>query len=522
MGIHMVKSSIPNQELFDTKLEISQLAETDMVSLHRMMQVFDNIPIAVTLSDKAGIILYANNFFTEITGYLSNEVIGKNHSLLSFKSTPDKVYAELWRDISQGEIWQGHLVNKRKDNARYLANIKIVPLKNKDEEIVFYMGMQTDVSDNHVRETKISNQDSIIHAVLNTMPSALALINNQQHVILDNLAYKTLATDFNAEPAQLVIKQLKIQLNIDENEVIHFTNISKNKKINIALEQGHHKRWFTCRLLNLEMNDVDIDAYFSPRNTDLFLLTITEYTREKRRDERQRITELQQMTAETEMMHAMQECMHAVLHQLQAPVNMIQSAVGMLNTGTTSASGLDAMNMALDASNDVLALLRNSHPERTPEARQSTNVNQVIHDLSQISTAKLLQHSIELRLSLAGTLASLPAQPSRLRVAFKKLLDNAIDAIVFNRCAEREILITTQVENAGLSITFEDSGIGIPKADRLKVFQPFFTTKPATIAGTRGIGLSIVQQVVNEHSGTVVIKSSKLGGSRVCVFLPRL
>lgn len=518
----MSPSSFTKQKHINTSEVIEQIGDMDEVSLQRMMQVIDHIPMAVTLSNIKGEIVYANSHFTKVTGYEVTEVIGKNHSILSFKSTPERVYEELWRDISQGNIWEGHLVNKRKDDERYLAKIKIVPFKNKANDIVFFMGMQRDVSESHVRKAESSNQDNILYSILNTMPSALALIDKDQQVILDNLAYKTLATDFKSEPAQLVIQQLRIHLSLEENEPITSSHFAHNKSINVTLDHNSQKRWFACRLLSLEVNDVDIDAYFAPQNTDLFLLTITEYTREKLRDERQRVTELQRMTAETEMMHAMQESMHAVLHQLHGPINMIESAVGMLGQGNTSASGLDAMNMAISAGNNVIELLRNSLPERPAEAKQSTNINQVIHDLSQICTTKLLKNSIELKLSLTATLHSINAQPSRLRVAFKKLLDNAIDSIVFNRCAEREILISTQEQNQGLSIVFEDSGTGIPKANRLKVFQPFFTTKPISTEGTRGIGLSIVQQVISEHSGTVEIKTSTLGGSRVCVFLPRL
>lgn len=396
-----------------------------------------------------------------------------------------------------------------------------MPLKNANDEIIFFLGMQKDVSENHVSSTQKYNQDKMISGILNTMSSALALINTEQEVVLDNLAYKTLCTDINAEPSSAVLAQIKQNLSVDISTPLSQLPLQKNQRFEIELSQAHKKRWFACRLFTLEMTDLDVEQYFAPQTSDLLLLTMTEITNEKHRAERQRITELQKMTAETEMLHAMQETMHGVLHQLQGPVNMMDSAVQMLNGKGDCCSGLQPLNMALEAGNSALVQLRNALPERTPEAKQSTNVNQVIHELSQMATEKILQHSIELKLCLTVNLPSIVAQPSRLRVAFKKLLDNAIDSIVFNRSNDREIIISTDIENEGITIDFEDSGSGIPNAERLKIFQPFYTTKPASTHGTRGIGLTIVQQIMNEHSGTVEVLPSQLAGSRVCIFIPK-
>lgn len=503
--------------------DLSDISSLCCDSLHRITQIIDHMPMAITITNPQGEILYCNEFFSQVTGYSFREVFGNKPSILSYKTTPESVYKNLWNEISKGNIWSGKLVNKRKNNERYLADIKIVPLRDKHNAVKYFMGMQKDISDSHIIKAEHSNQEKTISAILNTIPSALALINTKQKVLLDNLAYKTLATDFKNEPASLIIEQIKLKLNILGNQDLSALQHSYNKKFNVALTSGKQERWFACRLLNLEVSDIDIDAYFAPKTSDLLLLTITEFTQDKIRDERQRIAELQTMTAETEMVHTMQETMHAVLHQLHAPVNMIESAVNLINQDEKNNAGLSGvMNMALDAGNEALVQLRNALPERSPEARQLTNINQVIHDLVQMTTQKLLQNSIELTLNLKATLPNINAQPARLRLAFKKLLDNAIDAIVFNNCEVREIEIKTQIENEGIRIIFQDSGIGIPKDQRIKIFQPFYSTKPQAMEGTRGIGLSIVQQVINEHSGTVEFKSSDYSSTRVCVFLPKL
>lgn len=515
----MIKSSLPN---IDSLPPIYDTSEIGVCSLSLLTQVVEHLPVAISITDRAGIIQYANACFSQSTGYTVTELMGKNHSILSFKATPVEIYKALWRDICDGKTWQGRLINKRKNGERYLAEIKIIPLKSHLDEVTYFMAIQQDISESHTKNTEIINQNKMFNVVLNTIPSAVAVLNEHQQVVLNNKPYQALAEYFAAEPAALVLKQLRVQLNIPDDEAISINHFPKRQSINIELEHQNNKRWFACRLLSLEMSDFDVDAYFSEKKSLHLMLSINEYTREKHRAERQRIAELKQMITETEMLHAMQETTHAVLHQLQAPVNMIESAVNLLKDRPEQCSGLYPMNMALSAGNEALNQLRNALPERMHEAKQSVNINQLLHELSLICTPALLQHGIDLKLSFTATLPTLIAQPSRLRVAFKKLLDNAIDAIVINNCANRDILISTRSVDDGLIITFEDSGLGIPKSKLLKVFQPFYTTKPVSMAGTRGIGLSVVQQVINEHCGTVEIKTSKLGGCLVCVYLSRL
>ena len=70
----------------------------------------DQADIAISITDLNGDILYVNPAFTRVTGYGTDEAIGKNESMLSNKTTPPEVYKSLWQHISRGESWSGRLV----------------------------------------------------------------------------------------------------------------------------------------------------------------------------------------------------------------------------------------------------------------------------------------------------------------------------------------------------------------------------------------------------------------------------
>jgi two-component system, NtrC family, sensor kinase len=74
------------------------------------------------------------------------------------------------------------------------------------------------------------------------------------------------------------------------------------------------------------------------------------------------------------------------------------------------------------------------------------------------------------------------------------------------------------VHSDEVMLEIEDNGIGIPRADQSKIFEPFYTTKPPG-RGT-GLGLSICYGIVEEHRGRIEVDSQPGRGSIFRVFLP--
>ena len=85
-------------------------------------------PVAITITDREGIIEYVNPAFTKITGYSFNEVIGQNPRLLKSGKTTNKVYNELWNTINAGKNWHGEIQNKKANGEFYWLNKAISPI----------------------------------------------------------------------------------------------------------------------------------------------------------------------------------------------------------------------------------------------------------------------------------------------------------------------------------------------------------------------------------------------------------
>ena len=80
------------------------------------------------------------------------------------------------------------------------------------------------------------------------------------------------------------------------------------------------------------------------------------------------------------------------------------------------------------------------------------------------------------------------------------------------------IITLERVDENSVSVSFADTGRGIPAEDLKRVFEPFFTTK-ASKGGT-GLGLSITYGLVQELGGTIQVESAVGKGTRFAVTLP--
>lgn len=98
--------------------------------LERFRNAVDHAGHGVVITDSTGTIEYVNRAFEETTGYSAAEVLGEDPSLLKSGEHGESFYRELWATILNGEVWQGELVNERKDGSRYVVDQTISPLSN--------------------------------------------------------------------------------------------------------------------------------------------------------------------------------------------------------------------------------------------------------------------------------------------------------------------------------------------------------------------------------------------------------
>ena len=93
----------------------------------------------ISETDTKGVITFVNRKFVEMSGYSKEEVIGQPHSILRHPDMPKAAFAEMWKVIKTGKIWEGYVKNLRKDGKFYWVVVHIVPKFDDDGNIIGYI-----------------------------------------------------------------------------------------------------------------------------------------------------------------------------------------------------------------------------------------------------------------------------------------------------------------------------------------------------------------------------------------------
>ena len=116
--------------------------------------VVEHAAESIVVTDTQGTIQYVNPAFEQKTGYSKEEVLGANPRILKSGKQPDLFYDDLWNTISEGKVWRGHFINKKKEGALFEEEATISPLRDTRGQIANYVAVKRDVT----REMTLQNQ----------------------------------------------------------------------------------------------------------------------------------------------------------------------------------------------------------------------------------------------------------------------------------------------------------------------------------------------------------------------------
>jgi PAS domain S-box-containing protein len=114
---------------------------------------------SVLITDAEGRIEYVNDAFESVTGYSAAEAIGQTPALLQSGTHDEAFYHDLWETILDGDVWQGEVVNERKDGSEYVVDQTIAPISDDDGEITGFVAINRDVSELKAYERELEAQN---------------------------------------------------------------------------------------------------------------------------------------------------------------------------------------------------------------------------------------------------------------------------------------------------------------------------------------------------------------------------
>ena len=115
--------------------------------LRKLSRAIEQSPSTVMITNSKGNIEYVNPKFTQLTGYSTEEVIGKNPRILKPDNIPSEKYRELWETITSGREWRGEFCNKKKNGELYWEYASISPVRNHKRVITHFIAVKEDITE---------------------------------------------------------------------------------------------------------------------------------------------------------------------------------------------------------------------------------------------------------------------------------------------------------------------------------------------------------------------------------------
>jgi signal transduction histidine kinase len=142
---------------------------------------------------------------------------------------------------------------------------------------------------------------------------------------------------------------------------------------------------------------------------------------------------------------------------------------------------------------------------------RATAVNDLISEVISLVSAKAEKDNIRISFH-PGQIPSLSLDPELIKTCIFNVILNAFQAMP----SGGEVTVATKAEEHRMQIVIQDTGIGVPKENLPKLFDPFFSTKSTGL----GLGLAMTKRVVEEHGGKVDFLSTEGKGSTITITLP--
>lgn len=167
-----------DSEVFCFARDIS-LQKKNESELHRLSLAVIQSPVAVVITDLAGNVEYVNPAFERISGYSQVEIAGQNIRIVKSGLTDVNVYRELWSSITEGRVWSGEWINKRKNGELYWESVSISPVFDASGQVVNFLSVKQDITQKKKFETEVIELNANLEAKVKQRTVEIEAINEE-------------------------------------------------------------------------------------------------------------------------------------------------------------------------------------------------------------------------------------------------------------------------------------------------------------------------------------------------------
>ncbi len=208
-----------------------------------------------------------------------------------------------------------------------------------------------------------------------------------------------------------------------------------------------------------------------------------------------------------------------VAHEVNTPLTGVSSytqmLLGMIPETDPKHALLQKMQRQTDRATNIVGNLLNFSRTGNIVESAELDINKLLDDTLQLLEPQLRKSNVNIVKNYTKTPPKIFGNAGKLQQVFTNLILNSRDAMMEGG----SITLVTDVNSAGdVSIEVSDTGEGISEDNLNKIFDPFFTTKG--VGNGTGLGLAVTYGIVQEHAGTIEVRSEPGSGTTFKLAFP--
>ncbi|MGB2804665.1 MAG: ATP-binding protein [Candidatus Zixiibacteriota bacterium] len=443
--------------------------------------IMSNASESIIASDQEGNILYANPATVRMFGYSPDELVGLELETLATSLYKERIEKEILKADACGRLWDGELLNRRKDGKLFYVSASVSKMVDKDGKFIALVWFQRDIT-----QTKRYQEEMI--KIEKEKTETLRILHENEAAINRNL---------NRAKRELQEKNIELERRTLELE-------AEKKRLKEAYEKLNQMQ---AQLLQSEkmasLGQLSAGVAHELNNPISFvhsnLGTLGEYVGDIKRL-------LEQYLALEGSLGTEKPCADFV--------GKIEELKKQMDLGFILEDFDKIISESKEGTQRVKNIVQNlkdfSHVDK--EQLELADINKGIE-----STLNIVWNELKYKGTVVkkyGLIPEIKCYPQQLNQVFMNLLVNAAQAIE----TKGEIRIRTYQEGQNVVVEISDTGGGIPKENLEHIFEPFFTTK--RVGKGTGLGLSVVYGIIQKHRGKIEVESVVGKGSTFRVILP--
>lgn len=452
--------------------------EPNLGNISAKEKAMDEAPIGILLTDphqEDNPIIYANDKFTELTGYEKREVIGRNCRFLQGNATDETPVTELRTAIDNREPVTVELRNYRKDGTEFWNRVRIAPIFDDDGDLDLFVGFQDDITDRKQYERQLQSHSARLEALFEHSPD-MFVVHDIEGVIRD--VNQRMCDELGYTEAELLGQTVwDVDPTADRDRASSFWETlppNTPHRFEGELERKDGSTFpIEVHLIRLNLDGKD---RFVAMDRDIS-------------DQKQRERDLVQQNERLDRFTSV------VSHDLRNPLQVAEGRLELLREDCDS-DHIDEIDHALDRMDalieDLLTLAQTG-----AEAM----------DLEPVWLPELVESCWE---TLPETGAILTIETERTVNADRDQLHQLVMNLLRNAIEHGGSDVTVTVGDTEDGFYVADDGVGLPESASGSVFEAGYTTADE---GT-GFGLSIVEEVASRHGWKISATNGRNGGAR--------